>query len=259
MIGPHTASTSSRSAATDDAAATRQQPRMHAGAQGAAVVRAAIDQAEPRARLHRGLERDVGRQRVLGQAPPGQHDTGIAGLAQRRADPRLRRAVVDAVTDPLEDVRLLARPDQDVLGDVVQARARADGSRRPSRRARPPCAAAGAGSAPPARRRGRRRRSPRALDVAVGDVERAGGRALLRDAAVDLAAVVQVVRPEHRARQLRQRVGVLVHQAAAGHDRDPRIRAPRGDPRQDLAERGRLEAAVADQRRRDARRRRRTA
>ena len=70
-------------------------------------------------------------------------------------------------------------------------------------------------------------------------------------AAVRRPTVVQVVGPQHRARELRQRVGVLVEQAPARDHADARAVARVGDRGQRLAERSGLEPAVAHQRRRD--------
>ena len=66
-----------------------------------------------------------------------------------------------------------------------------------------------------------------------------------------VAPVVEVVRLEDRSRELRQREVVLVHQPAAGQHADACAVHPSRDRRQHLAERGRLQAVVPDQRRGD--------
>jgi hypothetical protein len=58
----------------------------------------------------------------------------------------------------------------------------------------------------------------RALDVPVGRRQRRGGRRLFRVPAVERAPVIHVVRAERHARQLRQRVRVLVRAASAGEN-----------------------------------------
>ena len=162
------------------------------------------------------------------------HARRPAGLAQRARPTRpsnSARGCVAAV-DPGQHVRLVAGPAEQVLGDVVQPGRPRDGPRRPSRPVRTAlrirrcrigtsCSA----SSPT------RRMTFGALDVAVGrPAMRPPRRASsLGASAVRAPAMVDVVRPERRPRQLGERVRVLVGQATAGQERDARPARPLGD------------------------------
>ena len=70
--------------------------------------------------------------------------------------------------------------------------------------------------------------------------------------AVERPPVIEVVGSEHGARELGERVRVFVEQPSTREERHAATLRPLGDPREDLVERGRLEPAIADQRRGDA-------
>ena len=149
----------------------------------------------------------------------------------------------------------MARPGRQVLGDVVQPRP----TRMHDEDLRSPCC----GLADPQmqdrylllRIEARQQDHGRVLDVGIRHRSRAIGDGRRGDdlgqPAVERAAMIQVVRPDHRAGELRQRVVVLVHQTTAGEERHTPGPAPLGEPREDLAERSGLQPAIADQRRRD--------
>ena len=212
-----------------------QQPRVHPRLQRATVVRAARDVGEPRPGAAGERPRLVNRSRPVGEARPRDDHGGVARLRQRVGD-------AGAVA---QRGGLAAREDEHVLRDVVQAR-------------RPRVQHDDAGSP----RRGlaqakvqdrhlllgveaRHQDHLRALDVAIRDGAGRGCDERLCVAAAGVAPVIEVVGAEHGARELRQRVVVLVHQPAAREERDARPLRPAGDPGERLAERGGLQAVVA--------------
>ena len=203
ITGPHTASTSARSCGIGEPAPAGQQLRMHAGLQGPAVVRAAGDVREPRPGP--GGERPCGvhRARPVRQARSRDDQTGVARLGERTGE-------AGAV---LEGRDLAAGRDEDVLGDVEQARAprvqHHDAGAPLGRLAQPQVQdrhlllGVEAGDED----------HLRALDVPVRHARRRGRDLGLGVAAAGVAPVVEVVGAEHGARELRQRVVVLVGRA----------------------------------------------
>ena len=238
-----------------EAPAAGQQQGMHARAERASVVRPPGRVAEPGADLARDRERQVGGERMLGEPFTREHDALTPRVAERGSRARFERSVVDPFPDPVEHEDLAARTRRQVLGDVVQpcpTRVHDEDLRSPR-----------GGLADPQMQDGHlllrieagEQDRGRVLDVGVRHRSLAIGDGRRRDdlgqPAVERTAMIQVVRPDHRAGELRQRVIVLVHQASAGEEGHAPGPASFGEPREDLAERGGLQPAITDQRRRD--------
>ena len=219
----------------------------------AAVARPARDEREPSAVLLGDRQRDVGRERML-REPLADQDDGLApGLAERTGDAPLERILGRLpLVDPLEDVGLVFGEAERVLGDVPQP--------RPAWMDHEDVGAAARGLADPQvedrhlllRVQPRDEDHLRALHVPVARAERRRGGEELGVTAVERSPVIEIVGSEHGSRELGERVRVFVEQPSTREERHAATLRPLGDPREDLVERGRLEPAVADQRRRDA-------
>ena len=204
--------------------ATGQQARGARRRERPAVVRAAGDEREPGA----GVERQRHAARPAPAPPPalaGDHHARVAGLAEggeRRVE-RRRRPRRGASSARLVAGRHAARASATSCSRVR----RGCTTQILRARARRPCAAAGAGSGSPARRPGPTTRIACARSTSrVRHGHRAAGAPrTLGLAGARRPAVVEVVRAEHRPRELGQRVVVLVHQAATGEDRRRACRA----------------------------------
>ena len=220
---PHDPSTSARSVSLGHAATAGQERRVDPGAQGPAVAGATRHERHATSVLLGDGQRDVGGQRVL------RRDVRRSG-ARRRRRPRAARRRPGPRTCPPGHRRRGSAPARTsgVRGGRARARRRptgasgADGSRTRRRRCARPCGSAGAGSAPPARRPGPRRGSTFARSTSRVGRRRAATRrrAARRGRRGQRPAMVEVVGPEPHARELGQRVRVLVGEPPAGEERD---------------------------------------
>ena len=247
ITGPQTVSSSARSSGTS----SRRPPGPKAGCTPPAARR---DRPHGEGSTRIGRRAPARRRRRRRRPPPAlrvgrrQDDPALPGGCERGAGAR----PIAARRDRGKRLCLAPGSHEHVLGDVMQP--------GPARGARPRSERRG----PPALRRRRCRigtscsaSSPTTTIVAAPSISRyvtplgTGRGQHLGRAAVRRPTVVQVVGPQHGTRELRQCVRVLVEQAPARDHADARAVARVGDRRQRLAERGRLQTAIAHERCRD--------
>ena len=222
---------------------------MDPGHERAAIVRAAGDVGEPRPGVRRQRGRHLDPLGLIGEPRPRDHEPRVARLTQGGRD--LGDLRPGAALLVHQEQRLVAGTAQDVLGDVPEAGPagvqhddpRAGGRRLPQSEVQDGNLLLGV--------QARDEDHLRSLHVAIRHAHPAGSDLSLDGAGSVVAPVVEVVRAEHCSGELRERVVVLVHQPAAGQHADARAVHPARDGREHLAERGRLEPVVPDQRRRD--------
>ena len=250
ITGPQTASSSARSSGTS----SRRPPGPKRGVHAGRAARRDRRHGEGSTRIGR---RGPARRRAAASAAPSCSASRAPARTIPRSPAAAQRGAGAGVDRCPPRSRRAPRPRRRVARARARRRRAAGSGARPrprsGRRARPPSAGADAGSAPPARHRARRPRSRRRRSMSRYVTALGAGRrpSTLGRAAVGRPAVVQVVGPQHGTRELRQRVRVLVEQAPAREHADAGAAARVGHRGQRLAERRRLEPAIAHERRRD--------
>ena len=228
-------------------AAAGAEGRVHARPQRAVIARTARDPRESGAVRPRRGDGAVRGPLLLSESGAGKDEPALPRGRERCAGARR----IAARRDRGERLDLAAGTHEHVLGDVMQPRSARGHDHDPCATGRRLAQAQVQdrhlllGIEPDDHDRGG------SLDLAIRHALGTGRGQHLGRAAVRCATVVQVVGPQHRARELRQRVRVLVEQAPAREHADTRAVARVGDRGQRLAERSGLEPVVAHQRRRD--------